>query len=168
MFPRTPPQRPPQLHSTGGLSASRRYHPQTPPPWARPSLCGTSSWACLTASRPIGPEGTPSTHQLDRSGIFYIRLENAGGSLSTTAGVTGGKTVTRDVPRFSARFWIASTRRLFTAVWWLSCEQYGVVWRMMVALLVVSGSLDGSVAGCERVLDVSVSLDVDVVVVVKQ
>ena len=27
---------------------------------------------------------------------------------------------------------------------------------MMVALLDVSGSLDGSVAGCERVLDVSV------------
>jgi len=72
------------------------------------------------------------------------------------AGVTGGKTVARDVPRFSARFWIASTRRLFTAIWWLSCEQYGVVWRMMVALLDVSWSLDGSVAGCERVLDVSV------------
>ena len=42
------------------------------------------------------------------------------------------------------------------------------MWRRMVALLDVSGSLDGSVAGCERVLDVSVSLDVDVVVVVKQ
>ena len=64
--------------------------------------------------------------------------------------------------------WIASIRWLLTAVWWLSREQYGVVWRMMVALLVVSGSLDGSVAGCERVLDVSVLLDVDVVVVVKQ
>ena len=73
------------------------------------------------------------------------------------AGVTGGKTVARDVPCFSARLWIASTRWLFTAVWWLSCEQYGVVWHMMVALLDVSGSLDGSVAGCERVLDVSVS-----------
>ena len=84
------------------------------------------------------------------------------------AGVTSGKTVARDVPRFSARLWIASTRWLLTAVWWLSCEQYGVVWRMMVALLDMSWSLDGSVAGCERVLDVSVSLDVDVVVVVKQ
>ena len=36
-----------------------------------------------------------------------------------------------------------------------------------MALLDMSGSLDGSVAGCEWVLDVSV-LDVDVVVVVKQ
>ena len=41
------------------------------------------------------------------------------------------------------------------------------MWRMMMVLLDVSGSLDGSVAGCKRVLDVSV-LDVDVVVVVKQ
>ena len=102
----------------------------------------------------------------DRSGIFYISCAHKTiGNIS--AGVTGGKTVARDVPRFSARCWTASTRRLFTAVWWLNCEQYGVGWCMREALLDMSGSLDGSVTGCERVLDVSV-LDVDVVVVVKQ
>jgi len=83
------------------------------------------------------------------------------------AGVTGGKTVTRIVPCFRRGLPCIHTavvhRRLV-----VNCELYGVVWRMMVALLDVSGSLDGSVAGCERVLDVSVSLDVDVVVVVKQ
>ena len=73
-----------------------------------------------------------------------------------SAGVTGGKTVARDASRFWRDRWIASTRWLFTAIWWLSCEQYGVVWCMMVASLDVSRSLDGSV------------LDVDVVVVVKQ
>ena len=36
----------------------------------------------------------------------------------------------------------------------VNCEQYGVVWRMMEASLDVVSS-DGSVAGCERVLDVS-------------
>ena len=77
-------------------------------------------------------------------------------SSNALCGRLGGKTGTRDVPCFSARLWIASIRWLPTAVWWWNGEQHGVVWRMMMALLDVSGSLDGSVAGCERVLDVSV------------
>ena len=79
--------------------------------------------------------------------------------LRKQAGVTSGKSVTRDVPRFSARF---SLHPHGACSLWFDGkgEQYGVVWCMRVALLDVSGSLDGSVAGCERVLDVSVSLDV--------
>ena len=69
------------------------------------------------------------------------------------AGVTGGKTVHKGCVPVLARWWIVSTRCLLTAVWCWSCEQYGVVWGTMEASLDVASS-DGSVAGCERVLDV--------------
>jgi len=51
----------------------------------------------------------------------------------------GAKSVARDILRFWRDRWIASPRWFFTAIWWLWCEQYGVVWCMMVA------SLKGSV-----------------------
>jgi len=71
------------------------------------------------------------------------------------AGVTGGKTVNKGCSPVLARLvhyvhTVLVNRRLM-----VNCEQYGVVWRMMEASLDVVSS-DGSVAGCERVLDVSV------------